>query len=315
MQVIALSKTVVIFPGQGAQAVGMGKEVAQASAAARAIYARADQILGFDLTSLCFEGPPDRLNATDISQPAIFVTSVAIWHALDESGVSADWHPHAMAGLSLGEYTALHLAGWIGFDECLRLVAERGRLMQAASDASPSGMVSIIGLDESKVDELCYAASQGEVLSTANFNCPKQIVISGSKAACERALDLAEKYDGRAIPLTVAGAFHSALMQPAADGLDAVLRSTKIVKGRIGVVSNVSADYHADPDDVREHLREQVVKPVRWQASIERFISEGVERFMEVGPGRVLTGLMKKIERRVTAVNCSTVAALERVST
>jgi [acyl-carrier-protein] S-malonyltransferase len=309
-----LTKTAIIFPGQGAQLLGMGKDVVEASDAARKLFDLADRTLGFDLTSLCFDGPKERLNATDISQPAIFVTSVAIWRALEANALTDDWHPHAMAGLSLGEYTALHLAGWIGFEEGLRLVAERGRLMQAAADASPSGMVSIIGLSEAQVTDLCAQAAQGEVLTPANFNCPGQIVISGATSACERACDLAEQSGARTMPLAVAGAFHSALMSPAAEGLKAPLATTNITRARIGVVSNVSADYHADPDGVRKLLCAQVVKPVRWQASIERLIAEGVDRFIEVGPGRVLTGLMRKIDRSVTTLNCSTVEALERVS-
>ncbi len=307
-----MSKTAIIFPGQGAQVVGMGKDVAEASSAAREIFDRANVVLGYDLADLCFEGPADRLNATDISQPAIFVTSVAMWHALMSTGVADELAPQAMAGLSLGEYTALHLAGWIDFDECLKLVAERGRLMQAAAVAQPSGMVSIMGVDEAAVDKLCKDAGAGDILAPANFNCPGQIVISGTKAACERAVQLAATYEARAIPLIVAGAFHSPLMEPAAQGLEPALALSKIKISRIGVVSNVSADYHADPDSVRRLLREQVARPIRWQASIERLIAEGYDRFAEVGPGRVLTGLMKKINRSVTTVNYSTAAHLAK---
>ena len=301
-----MSKTAVIFPGQGAQVVGMGKDVAEASAEARAVFDRANEVLGFDLATICFEGPPDRLNATDISQPAIFVTSVAIWKALEASGLAGELDPQAMAGLSLGEYTALHVAGWIEFDECLKLVAERGRLMQFAAESKAGGMVSIMGLDEAKVLRLCEEASEGQVLAPANFNCPGQIVISGDQAACRRALELASKYDARAVPLVVAGAFHSPLMEPAVQGLKTALAASKIKFSRIGVVSNVSADYHADPEGVRTLLREQVAKPIRWQASIERLIADGFVRFSEVGPGRVLTGLMKKINRSVKALNYST---------
>ena len=290
----------------------MGQDVARACKAAAAVFEEADRILGFDLSALCFAGPADRLNATDVSQPAIFVTSVAIWRALEDAGRTGDWCPTAMAGLSLGEYTALHLAGWLGFEDGLRLVAERGRLMQRAAESPAGGMISIIGLDESTVGGLCEQAAQGEVLNPANFNCPGQIVVSGTKGACDRVLALAEQAGARAIPLTVAGAFHSALMAPAADGLRTALAVARITPGRIGVVSNVSADYHADPDGVRRLLCAQVVQPVRWQASVERLIGEGFDRFIEVGPGRVLTGLMKKINRAITAQNFSTVAALEQ---
>jgi [acyl-carrier-protein] S-malonyltransferase len=308
-----LSKTAIIFPGQGAQVVGMGKDVAEASGPAREVFALADAALGFKLSAICFDGPADRLNATDVSQPAIFVTSVAMWRAMEANGIAAELAPQAMAGLSLGEYTALHLAGWIGFEDCLKLVAQRGRLMQAAAEASAGGMVSIIGLNEAEVDKLCQEASQGEVLGAANFNCQGQIVISGSKAACARAAALADKYGAKAVPLTVAGAFHSSLMQTAAAGLKTALQAAKIHPGRIGVVSNVSSDYHANPDCIRTLLQEQVTNPVRWQASIERLISEGFDRFAEVGPGRVLTGLMRKIDRAVATMNFSTAASLGSV--
>lgn len=309
-----MGKTAAMFPGQGAQVVGMGKDWVEVSPAAKAVYEQANEVLGWDLRAVCFEGPADRLNATDASQPAIFVTSVAMWRALEAEGAVDDWHPEAMAGLSLGEYTALHLAGWMSFEDCLRLVAERGRLMQAAAEASLGGMVSIMGLDESQTAKLCEEAADGEVLAAANFNCPGQIVISGSKTACDRAATLAEKFEARAIPLTVAGAFHSPLMASAAEGLAPALSAAEITTGRIGVVSNVSADYHADPSSVRELLREQVAKPIRWQASIERLIEDGYDRFVEVGPGRVLTGLMRKIDRSVKTVNCSSASSLKQTS-
>jgi [acyl-carrier-protein] S-malonyltransferase len=310
-----LSKTAIIFPGQGAQAVGMGRDFAQASAPAAQVFRTANELLGFDLAAICFEGPAERLNATDISQPAIFVTSVAIWKALEAAGVTKDWVPQAMAGLSLGEYTALHLAGWIKFDDALRLVAERGRLMQAAAEANEGGMVSVLGLDERAVDGICRDVAQGEVLTAANFNCPGQIVLSGTRSACARAAAAAEQLGGRAIPLVVAGAFHSELMATAAEGLRKALEPAKIVPGRVPVVSNVTADYHGGPDGVRARLEEQVVSPVRWQASVERLIADGFDRFIEVGPGRVLTGLMRKISRSAAASNFSTAAAMEEVPT
>lgn len=309
----ALSKTAIIFPGQGAQAVGMGKDLVVVSEPARLVFEQADAVLGYRLSQVCFDGPAERLNATDVSQPAIFVTSVAFWRALESNGVAADLCPQAMAGLSLGEYTALHLAGWIDFDDALRLVAERGRLMQAAAEASPGGMVSVIGLSEADALQLCQEAAQGETLGPANFNCPGQIVLSGAKSACQRAAALAEKYGAKAVPLTVAGAFHSPLMGPAALGLRKALSMAGVRSGRLGVVSNVSADYHADPDSVRVLLEEQATRPVRWQASIERLICEGFSRFAEVGPGRVLTGLMRKIDRAITTLNFSDAASLSRV--
>jgi [acyl-carrier-protein] S-malonyltransferase len=290
----------------------MGRDLAERFPAAREVYEHANRVLGFDLAGLCFQGPAERLNATDTSQPAIFVTSVAFWRAMQSEGIIDELAPEAMAGLSLGEYTALHLAGWLEFEDALRLVAERGRLMQAAAESARGGMVSILGLDEAGTERLCQEAAAGEVLAPANFNCPKQIVISGSEGACRRAVALAEKHGARAVPLVVAGAFHSALMGPAVEGLRVALGRAGLRRGGIGVVSNVSADYHADPEGVRALLTEQVARPIRWQASMERLLAEGFTRFVEIGPGRVLTGLMKKIDRSATALNYSAAADLAR---
>lgn len=307
-----MRKTAIVFPGQGAQVVGMGKDIVEMSDAARRVFTRADEILGRKLSEICFEGPADVLNATDTSQPAIFVMSAAVWAAMEERGLASEFAATAMAGLSLGEYTALHLAGWIGFEDGLRLVAERGRLMQAAAESSSGSMVSIMGVGEEVVQRICDEAANGEVLGPANYNCPGQIVISGSKGACERSVTIAEKHGARAIPLVVAGAFHSSLMEQAVEGLRTALAAVSINPTQIGVVSNVSADYHAGPDEVRTLLREQVAKPIRWQASIERLIADGYDRFVEVGPGRVLTGLLRKINRAATGVNFSVAAAFEK---
>lgn len=309
-----MSKTAIVFPGQGAQIVGMGRDFAETHEAAREVFDKANEILGFDLKKLCFEGPAEQLNQTDMSQPAIFTMSVAVWKVLESCGIAAELAPQATAGLSLGEYTALHIGGWISFEDGLKLVAKRGRLMQDAAESTNGGMVSIMGVDEAHVQKLCEEAAQGEVLTPANFNCNGQIVISGAAGACQRAVALASKYEARAIPLVVAGAFHSSLMAPALPGLESALKSTYFGTGQFGVVSNVSADYHGDPESVRRLLVRQVAEPIRWQASMERLIDDGFNRFVEVGPGRVLTGLMRKINRSVETVNYSTIAALDRVS-
>ncbi|MFH0980494.1 MAG: ACP S-malonyltransferase [Planctomycetota bacterium] len=305
-----MDKAALIFPGQGSQAIGMGRDVAGVSPRAAAVFARANDILGFDLRRYCFEGPAEPLEHTDIQQPAIFVTSVAIWEALLEKGLSLARF-HAAAGLSLGEYTALYAAGSLEFDAAVRLVYRRGQLMQQAALASPSGMVSLIGGDQEGALKLCAAAAQGEVLSPANFNCPGQIVLSGAKAACARVVEMAEKFGCRALPLKVSGAFHSALMQPAADPLGEVLRSTPLREPRIPVIANVTAEPHTDPDQIRRLLQDQVVRPVRWQESMERLIAQGFDTFVEVGPGRVLTGLMKKINRQVRSMNVSAADQLD----
>lgn len=290
----------------------MGKDIAEAHVVARQVFEEADRILGIPLSQFCFEGPAERLNATDISQPAIFVTSVAMWRVMSEKGIAADLAPAAMAGLSLGEYTALHLAGWIDFEACLRLVARRGQLMQAAAESTTGGMVSIMNLSEEQTNSLCQEAAQGEPIGPANYNCPGQIVISGAQAACQRAVELAEKHGGRGIPLVVAGAFHSPLMESAAKGLTQPLADATFISSQIPVVSNVTADYHGDPASVRSRLREQVAQPIRWEASMRKLIADGFGRFVEVGPGRVLSGLMRKIDRSVKMLNFSSAANLDQ---
>lgn len=304
-----MGQTAVIFPGQGSQAVGMGRDVADASARARAVFEKANEIVGFDLAALCFEGPAEKLEQTDIQQPAIFVTSVAIWEAFLEAGGTCEQFSRT-GGLSLGEYTALHIAGAVSFAEGLRLVHRRGQLMQEAALAVASGMVSLIGADEEAGRALCEKAKGNDVLVPANFNCPGQIVISGSKAACERAEALAGEFGCRAVALPVAGAFHSPIMDPAADGLDPVLKETAFETPRIPVIANVDCAYHRDAGEIRAALRRQVTHPVLWQRCIERMIDDGVERFVEIGPGRVLTGLMRKINRKINTVNISTADAV-----
>ncbi|MBI4717725.1 MAG: ACP S-malonyltransferase [Planctomycetes bacterium] len=301
--------TAIIFPGQGAQAVGMGRDVAAASVAARRVYDRANEVLGFDLAAVCFEGPAERLEQTDVQQPAIFATSVALWAAFQESGAPREPFTY-FAGLSLGEYTALHVAGALGFDDALRLVQRRGQLMQQAADATPSGMVSLVGADESTATALCDGACEGEVLVPANFNCPGQIVISGSKGACERAVSLASQFNCRAVPLAVAGAFHSPLMEPAAKEFWPALQAARCTAPSARVIANVDAEYHSDAEQIRESLRRQLTQPVLWQRCVQRLIADGADQFVEIGPGRVLTGLMRKIDRRVNIVNVSTAEAI-----
>lgn len=296
-----MNKTAVIFPGQGSQAVGMGREVAEVSPRARAVFVRAAEILGFDISSLCFDGPLQRLEQTDVQQPAIFVTSVALWEAYLEAGHSRNDFAIA-GGLSLGEYTALHVAGAIGFDDCLRLVCRRGQLMQEAALAVPSGMVSLVGANETSAKALCEHAREGDILEPANFNCPGQIVISGSKAACERAVSLADEYQCRAVVLSVAGAFHSPVMEPAARALRPLLEKTNFVSPRLPVIANVNAGYYTVPATIPATLAQQITDPVLWQRCVERMISDGATDFVEIGPGRVLTGMMRRINRSVRAL-------------
>lgn len=305
-----MSKHAAIFPGQGAQLVGMGQDVAATHAVAQETFAQADELLGFKLSTLCFEGPEERLGATDIQQPAIFVTSVALFRAAVDAGrIRADQFA-AMGGLSLGEYTALHLAGALPFADALRLVQRRGELMQQASEAAASGMVSIMGLDENQVLALCEKLASKGLIQPANFNCPGQIVISGALAACEAAPAVAEELGGRAIPLKVAGAFHSEFMRPAAEGLKTVLAESQISAPNVPVVANVDASYHGNPDEIRDRLYRQMVNPVRWQGCVQKLAADGCAEFYEVGPNRVLMGLMRKIDRGLKCVNLSKAADL-----
>ncbi len=304
-----MTKTAVIFPGQGAQSVGMGKDIYDASGRAREIYAQGSEVLGFDIAALCFEGPAEKLERTDIQQPAIFVTSVAIWEAFLDAGADRNRFTH-MGGLSLGEYTALYAAGAISFREAVEVVRRRGELMQAAAVASPSGMVSLVGADAEKARTVCEEAAQGEVLGEANFNCPGQIVIAGSKSACERAVVAAEGVGCRAIPLAVAGAFHSPFMHSAAEGLSVVLAGATFETPRAQVISNVDAHYHGDADSIRSTLCRQVTQPVLWEKCVGAMLADGVSDFVEIGPGRVLTGLMRKIDRKQSITNISKAESL-----
>lgn len=307
-------QVVVLCPGQGAQAVGMGRAWAEASPAARAVFDEADRVLGdalgASLSRLCFEGPAERLDRTDASQPAILATSAACWAGLHDeaagagegagSGAPALPPLAAVAGLSLGEYTALHLAGAFDLATGLRLVAERGRLMQEAAEASEGGMVALIGAEEADADAVCDEARGDEVLVPANYNAPGQIVLSGSAAACDRAVAAAEGRGLRATRLTVAGAFHSPLMQPAADRMAEVLGAAEIRAPRVPVWSNVTGEAH-DPEDVellRERLVQQITSPVRWAQGCTTLPAGDSIGHHELAPGTVLRGLMRRIDRQ-----------------
>ena len=305
-----MSHAAVIFPGQGSQIVGMGRDVAEAVPRAREVFDHANRVLGFDIAQTCFEGPAERLEQTDIQQPAIFVTSVALWEAFLDAGGSRDAFA-CTGGLSLGEYTALYVAGAMGFAEGLRLVRKRGELMQKAAEAAPGGMVSLRA-DEELAKSVCDRARGDDVLAPANFNCPGQVVISGSKSACDRAMEVAGDAECRAIALPVAGAFHSSLMISAAEGLWPALMNTPFTNPEIPVIANLDAEPHQGDDAIRTALRGQVTRPVLWQKSIERMIAAGITRFVEIGPGRVLTGMMRKIDREMTAINVSKLESIPK---
>lgn len=308
-----------IFPGQGAQVVGMGADAAQQFSSARDTFARADALLAHELerplSAFCFDGPADALETTIVQQPAIFVTSVALYHAAIETGRIRAAQFTAMAGLSLGEYTALHLADALPFEDALRLVFRRGKLMQEAAQRAPGGMVSLLMMDEDKVLALCERVREHGRLRPANYNCPGQIVISGDKPACDAACALAEELGGKAVALKVAGAFHSELMKPAADEFRAALDDVKLARPRIRVLANVDAGIHAEPGAIRDSLYQQIFNPVRWQACVQRLIAEGSAEFWEIGPGRVLAGFLRRIDRKAKITNISTAADLAPPST
>jgi [acyl-carrier-protein] S-malonyltransferase len=277
----------------------MARELTAGLPAARALFDRAGEVLGYDLARLCFEGPAEELDSTVVSQPALYVCSFAALEQLRRDAPEVVERCEGAAGLSLGEYSALAFAGAMDFETGLRLVAERGAAMQAAADAQPSAMVSVLGLDRAQVDALCAEARQGDVLEVANLLCPGNLVISGSNAACERAADRAVSAGAiKAIPLAVAGAFHTPIMQPAVERLAAALAQADLRAPRLTVISNVDAEPHTTPDAIREKLRRQVVSPVRWEDSVRRLLADGFDTFYEVGPGRVLRGLLKRIDRK-----------------
>lgn len=306
--------TYILCPGQGAQVVGMGKDFYESSPVARDIFDRANQIVGFDLSEICFNGPEDRLNQTDVSQPAIYVTSVACFAAAQAAGRIEPGKITSFAGLSLGEYTALHLGGAFGFEDGLKLVAARGQYMQQAAVATPSGMVAIAGADEAAVTKLCDENAQGEVLVPANFNAPGQIVVSGSIGACERVAKAGETAGFRTVPLKVAGAFHSQLMQSAADRMAAELDKVQIRTPAKIVYANVTAHPHTDAESIKRLLVDQIVKPVRWEQTMQLLVAQGEARYVELAPGRVLTGLLKKINRRLPIESFATAETMNAPS-
>ncbi len=297
-----MNKTAFLFPGQGAQTVGMGSGLASQLAEVRALYERASSVLDYDLARICFEGPAEELDSTVYSQPALFVTSLAALEYLRTKSPEVVDRCHAAAGLSLGEYTAMVFAGVMDFESALKVVQQRGEAMQEASDATPSGMVSILGMNADRVRQLCDEVRQeGEILQPANFLCPANIAVSGHNAACERLAEAAQAAGAmKVVPLAVAGAFHTPIMGSAVDRLEDALRDVPMSRPRIPVVSNVDARPHDDPEEIRRLLVQQVVSPVLWEESMRYLLGDGVDGFYEVGPGRVLPGLLKRIERKVS---------------
>ena len=293
-------KIAFVFPGQGAQYAGMGREVAEKFPTARAAFDDADAALDFCISRLCFEGSEEDLKLTENTQPAILATSVALFRVLEEKGV----RPHFVAGHSLGEYSAFVAAGALNLGEAAALVRRRGRYMQEAVPVGVGAVVALLGLDLPAVQALCERAADGQIVSPANLNSPGQIVIAGNREAVDRAATLAKEAGARrAIPIQVSAPFHCALLKPAEERLSVDLDSCSFSELRYPLVTNVDAEIIRSAADARSALKRQVSRPVRWQETVQRLLDEGVRSFVEVGPGKVLLGLIRSIDKSVTMLN------------
>jgi [acyl-carrier-protein] S-malonyltransferase len=303
-----MGKIAFLFPGQASQYPGMGRELAEKFPAARAAFDEADAALGLKISRICFEGTEDELRQTQNTQPAMLTASVAAWRVLESRGVRPDY----VAGHSLGEYSALVAAGCLPFSEAVRVVHNRGRYMQEAVPAGVGAMAAILGLSPGQVQDICEKAAGGEVVAPANLNSPEQTVISGHAAAIKRAVELASQAGAkRAVILPVSAPFHCELMQPAQQRLEADLRKTSFAALRFPLVTNVGAETIDKGEDAREALIRQVSLPVRWEDSMRALVEQGVDSFAEVGPGRVLSGLLRQIDRSVLCVNIEDEKSLE----
>ena len=310
-----MGKVAFLFPGQASQYPGMGKELSENYPVARAVFEEADKALGFSISKICFEGTEDELKLTANTQPAILTCSVAVYRVLAEKGLSPDF----VAGHSLGEYSALVAAGALKFVDAVQLVRKRGTYMQEAVPPGEGAMAAIMGLSPAVVLDVCKRAAEGGVSSPANLNSPEQTVISGHAGAVKRAVEIASQSGAkRAVILPVSAPFHSALMKPAQERLEQDLRSVSFSALQVPLVTNVDADTITGGEEAREALIRQVTMPVRWEESIRLLIDEGVNTFVEVGPGRVLTGLLRQIERSVAALNVedekSLTATMEKIA-
>ena len=303
-----MGKLAFIFPGQGSQHAGMGKALAEAFPAARAVFEEADRALGFPLSRLCFEGPEEELKLTANTQPAILTCSVAAQRVLEEKAVRPDY----VAGHSLGEYSALVAGGCLRLEEAVIAVRHRGEYMQEAVPSGEGAMAAILGLPANKVEEICREAAQGQVVSPANLNSPGQTVISGHTAAVERAMEAAKAAGAkRALRLPVSAPFHCRLLEPAAARLAVHFESVRFADLKVPLVSNVDADLIDAGAAARDALLRQVPAPVRWEESVRKLIALGCDTFVEVGPGKVLTGLLRQIDKSITGLNVEDPASLE----
>ncbi len=312
-----MTQTAFVFPGQGSQYVGMGRDLYEAYDQARAIFDQADEVLGFALSELCFEGPQDVLTDTINAQPALLTVSIACLQALEEAARAAGLKlptPVFTAGHSLGEYSAFVAAGALTFADAVRLTRERGRLMKEAGDRAPGSMAAILNLEAAILEEICRAASQetGGVVQVANYNSPAQIAISGDKPTLERAMALAQERGARrVIPLPVSAAFHSPLIEPIVDEFRQAVEKVSLQGAAIPVVANASAQPLTRAADIKQEMVKQLTASVRWTESVQYMIGQGVTRFVEIGPKNVLTGLIRRTDKSVKTANVENVEGME----
>ena len=305
-----MKQTAFIFPGQGSQYVGMGKEFYDNFKIAREVFEEADDTLRFSISNLCFQGPEEALKLTENTQPAILTVSIAALKVLqEEKGI----HPQFAAGHSLGEYSALIASGALTFSEAVRTVRLRGKFMQEAVPVGEGAMAAVLGMERESVENLCEEAAAGEVLSPANFNCPGQIVIAGHLKAVQRAIEKVKQEGKKALLLPVSAPFHSPLMKPAGARLEKALEEISVKELNVPVVTNVEADINTSKEKVKALLVAQVSSPVRWEESMRRMIGEGLERVLEIGPGKVLSGLMKRIDAKIETMNLEDLQSLKKI--
>lgn len=303
-----MSKIAFVFAGQGAQYVGMGKELADNITVCREVFEEADKALGFEISKVCFEGVKEELDKTENTQPAILTTSIAAFKALEEKGIK----PDVVAGLSLGEYSALVCSGVLNFSDAVKLVKKRGKFMQEAVPVGVGTMAAVLGLGAEDVKAACAQASECGIVEPANFNCPGQIVIGGEIEAVKLASDKVKERGGKVIPLSVSAPFHTSMLKPAAIKLEEELKVVKLDEIKIPVITNVTGDYVKDALEIKQLLKRQVMSSVLWENSIKKMIEDGVDTFVELGPGKVLSGFVKKIDRQVKVVNVEDLKSLEK---